>query len=506
VSKKISELPAAAAIADTDELELNQSGVSRKATRGQVIAGLASTAHQHDLADITDAGALAALDAVGTAEIDAAAYASAVEAVAGTDNAKVMTALRTAQAIAAQTPSNHTHVLADITDAGALALLDAVGGGEILPNSVTTPKILNGAVDANKLANLAVVTSKLADGAVSSTKLEDGAATTTKLADAAVTEAKIAPTAYASHAEATAGTDNAKLMTPLRTAAAIGAQPPAPHQHALADILDAGALAGRDTVGTAEIEPNAVTTGKISAGAVTAAQLADSAVTQAKISADAVGPNQLQDTSVSPGFYTNASITIDQQGRITAASSGSVDGEANTASNIGASGIGVFDRKVGVDLQFRNVAPGSGKISVDLNGADIELDVVETNLALPATNVVGLATVATAGTLASLSNLDAGGRAFTNYRAAQDNVTGPHTFAQGDSGREKIFSGSMAATWTVPILPAGTHAVVHNMGTANLTFAANGVSLKGLTTLAVDRTAALSWLPGNIVKLTGELA
>jgi hypothetical protein len=119
---------------------------------------------------------------------------------------------------------------------------------------------------------------------------------------------------------------------------------------------------------------------------------------------------------------------------------------------------------------------------------------------------VGLATVATTGTLASLSDLDAGGRAFTNYRAAQDNVTGPHTFAQGDSGREKIFSGSMAATWTVPILPAGTHSVVHNMGTANLTFAANGVSLKGLTTLAVDRTAALSWLPGNIVKLAGELA
>jgi hypothetical protein len=147
VPKKISELPAAAAIADTDELELNQSGVSRKATRGQVIAGLASAAHQHDLADITDAGVLAALDTVGTAEIDAAAYASAAEAVAGTDNAKVMTALRTAQAIAAQTPSNHTHVLADITDAGALAFLDAVGGGEILPNAVTTAKILNGAVD-----------------------------------------------------------------------------------------------------------------------------------------------------------------------------------------------------------------------------------------------------------------------------------------------------------------------------------------------------------------------
>ena len=116
-----------------------------------------------------------------------------------------------------------------------------------------------------------------------------------------------------------------------------------------------------------------------------------------------------------------------------------------------------------------------------------------------------MATVATTGTLASLANLDAGTGAFTNYLAAQDLVTGPHTFAQSDSGREKIFAGSTAATWTVPVLAAGTHAVVHNMGSADLTFAADGASLKGATTLAADRTAALSWLPGNIVKLTGEL-
>jgi hypothetical protein len=43
------------------------------------------------------------------------------------------------------------------------------------------------------------------------------------------------------------------------------------------------------------------------------------------------------------------------------------------------------------------------------------------------------------------------------------------------------------------------------MGSADLTFAADGASLKGATTLAANRTAALSWLPGNIVKLTGEL-
>jgi len=52
-------------------------------------------------------------------------------------------------------------------------------------------------------------------------------------------------------------------------------------------------------------------------------------------------------------------------------------GENNTGSNVGTDGEGVFDGKVALDLQFRNIAPGSTKISVVLNGKDIDLDVVE---------------------------------------------------------------------------------------------------------------------------------
>jgi hypothetical protein len=85
-------------------------------------------------------------------------------------------------------------------------------------------------------------------------------------------------------------------------------------------------------------------------------------------------------------------------------------------------------------------------------------------------------------------------------------VSGAHTFVQSDSGREKVFTGAAPATWTVPALSAGTHFVVHNIGTAAITFAASGVTLKGATTLAADKTAAVSWLPSNVVKLTGELS
>jgi hypothetical protein len=48
----------------------------------------------------------------------------------------------------------------------------------------------------------------------------------------------------------------------------------------------------------------------------------DDAVTQAKIADDAVGNDQLDDTTVSIGTYTNATVQVNQQGRVLTASSG----------------------------------------------------------------------------------------------------------------------------------------------------------------------------------------
>ena len=69
---------------------------------------------------------------------------------------------------------------------------------------------------------------------------------------------------------------------------------------------------------------NATHTGDVTGS--TALTIANSAVTTDKLANSAVTADKLANTTVTPGSYTNTSLTVDQQGRITAASSGSGGG------------------------------------------------------------------------------------------------------------------------------------------------------------------------------------
>ena len=66
-------------------------------------------------------------------------------------------------------------------------------------------------------------------------------------------------------------------------------------------------------------------------------------------------------------------------------------GEANTASNVNTAGIGVFNGKVGVDLQFKGVAAASSKVSVSNNTTTktVDVDVVDSNLSIAGSQLTG---------------------------------------------------------------------------------------------------------------------
>jgi hypothetical protein len=78
------------------------------------------------------------------------------------------------------------------------------------------------------------------------------------------------------------------------------------------EMIDNGLIAVGGNIVSSQLADASVTTPKLAAGAVTAA----------KIAAGAVGPSALANTAVTPGIYTQATVQVDAQGRVVAASSG----------------------------------------------------------------------------------------------------------------------------------------------------------------------------------------
>jgi len=76
-------------------------------------------------------------------------------------------------------------------------------------------------------------------------------------------------------------------------------------------------------VTSARVASFAVTSAKLATNAVTAIKITQSTITQSKLAANSVGANQLIATAVTPASYTAVNVTVDADGRVTAASSGS---------------------------------------------------------------------------------------------------------------------------------------------------------------------------------------
>lgn len=89
------------------------------------------------------------------------------------------------------------------------------------------------------------------------------------------------------------------------------------------------------------------------------------------------------------------SVSLEEQGA----------GEANTASNVGTAGVGIFKQKTGVDLEFKKINPGSTKVTVtdDVANNEVDVDIVEANLTL--SNLGGAVTDAQVPNTITLDNI-----------------------------------------------------------------------------------------------------
>ena len=153
---------------------------------------------------------------------------------------------------------------------------------------------------------------------------------------------------------------------------------------------------------------------------------------------------------------------------------GAGGGEANTASNAGAGGVGVFKAKSGLDLQFKNINAGSAALTITDDTANSEIDI---NIAVNGVPNTLLAQMAAStikgnntGATANASDLTAA-QVKTLLAIASTDVSGLAAIATSGSA-----SNLIAGTIPTAQMPAFTGDVTSTAGSVAMAIAANAVT------------------------------
>ena len=217
----------------------------------------------------------------------------------------------------------------------------AVTTNKIGSEQVVASNIAGGTITAGKLASNSVTTTKIADNQITTAKINAGAVTTAKLADGAITTSKIGDT------EVTMGKlDNSGgIVLPGN----IGVQAANMYGNAIA---------------TAAIQNSAVTTAKIADGQISTAKIADDAITSAKIADGQIGSQHIVDGTIGTGDMANQSVTTAKiaNDAVTAAKL------ANTSVSAGSYGSSTSIPSITVDAQGRITAASGNSVNTDLVG------------------------------------------------------------------------------------------------------------------------------------------